>query len=131
VFDELEVLAPSGFATYEACVEVAGREDVQALDILVERAGGASEDWTASVRWLCRACSEGNPDTSAHDHSAESAWSPSRTLGIASERDEAGVHELLSRWMAGHDRGLFRRFVSPRRRTLVSLQRVVAGTLRA
>jgi hypothetical protein len=131
VFDELEVLAPSAFSTYEACIEVHQPDDVTALEKLVEAAGGSSEDWTANVRMLCRACSEGNPDSGAHDHSAEEVWKPSRTLGIASEQDEAGLHALLSRWMAGHDEGVFRRFVSPRRRRLVSLQRVVAGTLRA
>ena len=128
VFDELEVLAPSAFSTYAARIEVDGPEDVTALETLVEGAGGMSEDWTANVQLLCRACSEGSPDSRAHDHSAEAAWSPSRTLGIASEGDEARVHALLSRWMGGRDRGVFRRFVSPRRRALVSLQRVVVGT---
>lgn len=129
VFDELEVLAPSAFSTYEACIEVEEPGDVTALETLVEQTGGAGEDWTANVRMLCRACSEGNPDSAAHDHSTEPAWSPSRTIGIASERDEAGVQELLSRWVAGHDRGVLRRLVAPRRRAVVSLRRVVAGTL--
>ena len=107
------------------------RLSVQALETLFEQVGSVSEDWTGSVRWLCRACSEGNPDAGAHDHSVEAAWSSSRTIGIASERDEMGVRELLSRWLAGRDRSVFRRVVAPRRRTLVSLQRVVAGSPRA
>jgi tetratricopeptide repeat protein len=130
VFDELEVLAPSAFSTYEACVEVARPDDVAALQTLVEGAGGAIEDWTANVQLLCRACSEGNPDSLAHDHSVKAAWSPDRTIGIASEGDEAGVQELLSRWIDGHDRGVFGRFVGRRRRTVISLERVVAGALR-
>ena len=131
VFDELEVLAPSGFSTYEARIDVEGPDDVHALTTLVDGAGAVSEDWTANIRWLCRACSEGNPDAGAHDHSVEAAWSSNRTIGIASERDEMRVHELLSRWVAGRDRSVFRRVVAPRRRTLVSLQRVVAGSPRA
>jgi len=131
VFDELDVLAPSGFSTYEARIEVNGADDVRALESSFERTGVVSEDWTASVRSLCRACSEGNPDTGAHDHSVESAWNPMRTIGIASERDESGVKEILSSWVAGRDRSLFQRVVGPRRRRLVSFQRVLVGSSRA
>jgi hypothetical protein len=131
VFDELEVLAPSGFSTYEARIEADHPDDVNALSTLIDGTGAVSEDWTANIRWLCRACSEGNPDAGAHDHSVEAAWSSSRTIGIASERDETGVKELLSGWMAGRERNVFRRVVAPRRRKLLSLQRVVAGSPRA
>jgi hypothetical protein len=131
VFDELEVLAPSGFSTYEASVEVERPDDVAALESLVESAGGMSEDWTASVRNLCRACSEGNPDTGAHAHPFDERWKASRTIGLAVEQDEVALRTLLARWLAGPDRSFLRRLTRPCRRTLLSLRCVTAGAPRA
>jgi hypothetical protein len=131
VFDELAVLAPSAFSTYEARVEVERPEDVAGLESLVERAGGVSEDWTASVRSLCRACSEGNPDAGEHVHPFEDGWNPSRTIGLAMEQDEHDIQALLARWLGGRDRTILQRLTRPCKRTLVSLRKVTAGAARA
>ena len=131
VFDELTVLAPSGFSTYEASNEVTLSEDVSALQSLVDRAGGVAEDWTTSVRNLCRACSEGNPDAGVHAHPFDERSKAIRTIGLAMEQDEFEVQSLLSRWLAGRDRGVLQRLTGPRRRRLLSLQRVTEGAPRA
>ncbi len=130
VFDELIVLAPSAFSTYEACLEVERAEDVAALVSLVEQAGGAGEDWTASVRTLCKACSEGNPDAAAHAHSYDDRWKASRTVGLATKQDESELQTLLSRWVAGRDRTALQRLTSRSRRSLLSLRRVTSGAAR-
>jgi len=127
VFDELAVLAPSPFSTYEARVEVERPEDVAGLESLVERAGGVSEDWTASVRYLCQACSEGNPDAGEHVHPFEDGWNSSRTIGLAMEQDEREIQALLSRWVAGRDRTMVQRLLKPGGRTLLSIRKVTAG----
>jgi hypothetical protein len=131
VFDELVVLAPSAFSTYEACLEVERPEDVAALVSLVEGAGGAGEDWTASVRNLCRACSEGNPDAGAHAHPHDERWKASRTIGLAIKQDEGELQTLLSRWLAGRERTAIQRLTRRCRRTLLSLRRVTSGAARA
>ena len=131
VFNELAVLAPSAFSTYEVKVEAGRREELAALEKLLDGSGGTSEDWTASVRNLCQACSEGNPDAGAHAHPFEDGWSSTRTIGFASERDETAVRALVSTWVAGQDLPRLRRWTSPRTRRLLSLERVTAGAARA
>lgn len=131
VFNELAVLAPSAFSTYEVEVEAGRPEEVAALERVLDRSGGTSEDWTASVRSLCRACSEGNPDAGAHAHPFEDGWSITRRLGFASEQDEAAARALVSGWVDGRDRPLFRRWTRSRARALVSIRRVIAGATRS
>lgn len=90
VFDELELLAASPFTTFVAEVACAGPRAAAALvERLDEVEDTRAEDWTASVRTLCRACSEGRPHEH-HDHEAADAggWQPHRRLGIAAR--EAG-----------------------------------------
>jgi hypothetical protein len=93
-------------------------------------AGGAGEDWTASVRTLCRACSEENPDAGAHAHSYDDRWKASRTVGLATKQDESELQTLLSRWVAGRDRTALQRLASRSRRSLLSLRRVTSGAAR-
>jgi hypothetical protein len=61
VFNVLELFEASRFSTYEAAVEVESPEGLQELERLCEGAGIEIEDWTASLRNLCKACSEGRP----------------------------------------------------------------------
>src|SRR5262249_16755830 len=82
-------------------------------ETFVERSGGASEDWTASVRNLCRACSEGNPDARAHAHPFDERWKASRTIGLALELEQREVEPLVSRWLAGRDRSALHRLTCP------------------
>lgn len=103
VFDALELWQASPYATFEAWIET---PDPDSLDALVERAHrdhGQAEDWTGSVRHLCRACSLGDPDA-GHDHpplDADADGNGARWIGLAA-RDEAGARAMLDDWLHAH-----------------------------
>jgi len=71
VFDELELLQASAFGTYVARVAMPKAEEplAQKLAHIAAEQGGCAEDWSTSVRILCKACSEGRPHQ-AHDTEA-------------------------------------------------------------
>ncbi len=103
VFDALELIAPSDYATYEVAVEDATRDDIAALIQRLETADASAENWTDSMQVLCRACSEGRPfGEGRHDHGPDEvppaldARGPWR-LGIAS-REEATARRILDEW---------------------------------
>ena len=96
VFDELERWQPSAIPTLEVQVTLAGETDAQALADLFGQAGYAAQDWTTSVRVLCRQCSEGYPPQD-HEHPAPS-FAPERRFGLAAPPDAAA--RLLSEWAA-------------------------------
>ncbi|CAM5595863.1 hypothetical protein SCALM49S_06061 [Streptomyces californicus] len=101
-------------------LEAATEEDRDALEKLASDAGFAAEDWSSSVRLLCRACSESRMESDEgdgehldpHDHSepghpgplghrtagAGDLWVPERECGLAAP---AGlVRGLLDGWVA-------------------------------
>ncbi|NED86264.1 hypothetical protein G3I76_40025, partial [Streptomyces sp. SID11233] len=77
VFDEIELWAPSPVPTWVVLLDAATEDDRDALEKLASDAGYAAEDWTSSVRLLCRSCSESRMESDAgdgeradpHDHS--------------------------------------------------------------
>ncbi|MFC9327165.1 tetratricopeptide repeat protein [Kitasatospora sp. NPDC057015] len=121
VFDEIELWAPSPVPTFVVLLHAATAADRDALERLVADAGYAAEDWTSSVRLLCRACSESRMPaddgrTAHHDphddgdaahpghlsHLSQGAgglaWLVERECGIAAP---AGlVRGLLDRWVS-------------------------------
>ncbi|MFI5532771.1 tetratricopeptide repeat protein [Kitasatospora sp. NPDC051853] len=121
VFDEIELWAPSPVPTYVVLLHAETAADRDALERLVADAGYAAEDWTSSVRLLCRACSESrmpsddgrtvhhdphddgdaaHPGHLSHLSQAGSglAWLAERECGIAAPA--ALVRTLLDRWVA-------------------------------
>ena len=96
VFNVFQRTERSIFDTFE--VELSC-EDEDALESLLEahRPGiGLLEDWTASVRPLCRSCSLGLP----HEHDdAKPEWTPQRYLGVAAQSAQA-VRKLVTDWAA-------------------------------
>jgi hypothetical protein len=80
VFDELERWSPSEIATLQANVRCGSDGDAFALVDAFAEAHFAAEDWSTSVRPLCKECSEGK--ASSHDH-AFPAGGEERTFGIA------------------------------------------------
>lgn len=99
VFDALELIAPSDFATYEVSVEGATSEQIDALIRRFEAADASAENWTTSMQILCRACSEGRPYGEGHDHGPEEmpgTLGPWR-LGIAARGEEA-AHRVIAEW---------------------------------
>jgi hypothetical protein len=98
VFNVLELFEPSRFSTYEASVEVDGPEDIEALTQACDQAGIAFEHWTASIRNLCKACSEGRPHQ-GHDHemSESDAWERMRRVGFAAQGSDP-LTAVLKGW---------------------------------
>jgi len=103
VFDELQLLAPSDYETWVLEIE---HIDTDQADALVQHLADAdlpAEHWTASLRALCKACSEGRPDDdSGHDHGpAEGAVADTAVLGVAVRRGAQGrdkVQALVGRF---------------------------------
>lgn len=98
VFNALMLHAPSRLSTFVLKVEVATPEDVAALEAAMEAQGGCIEDWTTSVRMLCKACSEGLP----HDHhddegDRDDSWSTRRRLGVGIDTADA-LNTVLHAW---------------------------------
>jgi len=98
VFDALEVLERSGRVTVEAWVEAPGPEDVEALEALAEARGIALEDWTRTIRRICRQCSEGVPHETHAYVEDEAEWAPARHLGTAPAA-ASDVRRLLEDWV--------------------------------
>src|SRR3984893_3381946 len=98
VFNVLELFEPSRFSTFEASVEVDGPEDIEALDQACDQAGVAFEHWTASIRHLCRACSEGRPHE-GHDHELKEShsWERIHRVGFAAQ-GEGSLTAVLKGW---------------------------------
>lgn len=94
VFDALELLERSDRSTFDTWVDAACDEDMLDLQRIAESMELVIEDWTATLRPVCRRCSEGVP----HDvHDEPQPWEPARRVGIsARDRDEA--RRLLERW---------------------------------
>jgi hypothetical protein len=93
VFDELMRWEPSEVPTIEISVTAESLADIDDLVASIEGTGFAVEDWTRSVRMLCKRCSEGlvHEHTEAGLASGQEHW-----LGIA-----APVHAVersLERW---------------------------------
>lgn len=98
VLDCLGLLEPSPFSTCLAEVELA--DAVGQVEALVELASArelAAEDWSTSIRILCKACSEGRPHDE-HDHGAEVIEGPHRVAIAARSLEEA--RDLLVEWQA-------------------------------
>lgn len=101
VFNELQRLEPSDFATHVVFVGCDRSEDLQALLDITAPGIGYIEDWTASIRHYCLRCSYGTP----HNHDAPTVnddWTPDRNLGIAAQSRKS-VEKLLRDWEKGGD----------------------------
>jgi hypothetical protein len=80
VFDELVRWSPSEIPTLRADVRCASDADSHELSYAFEDAKFSAEDWSTSVRQLCKECSE--QELSMHDHSFPEG-SEERVFGIA------------------------------------------------
>lgn len=97
VFDELELWETSQIPTLRADVHGAKPSDFESLVDTFWDGGWAAEDWSASVRMLCKACSEGLP----HDHGEERVDpGRQRLFGFAAPLETA--QGLLNQWARWH-----------------------------
>jgi hypothetical protein len=95
VFDVFERWSPSEIATLIADTECNSDDDARALVDLFAEHHFAAEDWTTTVRSLCRACSTGRPEAHRHSPGREGH---ARSFGIACPLGLA--NDLLARWVA-------------------------------
>jgi tetratricopeptide (TPR) repeat protein len=101
VFNVIHLLEASRFGTYVAHVAMPPEhEHLVRLAEVAERLEGAAEDWSTSVRILCKACSEGR----AHkEHDTQAAPADGfHVLGVAA-RDREQAEAILSTWTEGVD----------------------------
>lgn len=101
VLDALALLETSPFNTYVARVKMPDEHNALAdLARIAAELGGSVEDWSISVRLLCRACSEGRPHK---DHDMEAAPPEGiHTIGVAA-LDRKHARKILQTWMSGLD----------------------------
>jgi hypothetical protein len=70
VFNAIQLLEASPHGTYVARIALPNTPELVArLAEIAARLGGSTEDWSTSVRMLCKACSEGRPHA-MHDAQA-------------------------------------------------------------
>jgi tetratricopeptide (TPR) repeat protein len=96
VFDELELLQPSQFGTWEVLLENCTRDHAELLVDFFQERDCAAEDWSGSIRTLCKTCSEGKVDAS-HQHEMTTEPAP-RRLGLAA-RDEDRLKSMMQEWI--------------------------------
>lgn len=82
VFNVLELFEPSDYSTVIASVKIGSDEDLERLKELFSETPHDFEDWTTTIRSICRQCSEGKPHDH-HDKELADEWISERTLGIA------------------------------------------------
>lgn len=102
VFNALERMEQSPFATFTVLLDAASEADVDALLDIRQPGLGYIEDWTGSFVVLCRRCSYGAPHVHAHDHDADGddTWRRERDIGIAAQ-SRAVVDAVLAIWLSG------------------------------
>lgn len=96
VFNVLDLFQPSAWSTYRVAVHAPTAETLRSLEEMAQAVNLGFEDWTTSLRNLCRACSEGTP----HEHTNEStAWTSHRQIGLSAiEREQ--IDNLLEAWIS-------------------------------
>jgi tetratricopeptide (TPR) repeat protein len=106
VFNVLELFEPSRLGTYEAVIEVGSAEGLKELESACKSLGIEIEDWTANIRNLCKACSEGRPHE-GHDQELKEpmAWSGSRRIGFAAVAADP-LYALLNSWSKSDGRSV-------------------------
>lgn len=92
VFDELALLETSGLPTFQAQVENASPDDLEALTQIVGPRGLGLDEWSG-IRVMCSECSHGSPDA---DHSHDPLRSDVLCLGLAGA--EHDLRDCLALW---------------------------------
>jgi tetratricopeptide (TPR) repeat protein len=82
VFNCLELLERSEYRTLDLEVEADSQQELDSGLAVLEEHGACVEDWTASIRMICRACSEGRPHDH-HDEDLEESWPAVHRWGVA------------------------------------------------
>lgn len=100
VFNVLQLFEPSRFSTYEADIVAQSPTDIEALERICDDSGTAMEDWSGSVRILCRACSEGRPHEHDDSNKKEEEWKAERRIALAAI-SEFEIQRIFDAWSDG------------------------------
>jgi tetratricopeptide (TPR) repeat protein len=101
VFNALQLLQASAFGTFVAKVRMPDRPDlIKQLADQAAEVEGSAEDWSTSVRIICKACSEGRPHEVHDDHAAPKDGV--HLIAIAA-RDHDHATEILHGWESSLD----------------------------
>ena len=79
-------------------VDLSRIEDIQALKELCAPTKNVMEDWSTSVRIICKQCSEGKPHEH-HDKDLENTPSMRRTIAIAT-KNYPEIDDILKSWVS-------------------------------
>jgi len=95
VFNVLELFESSELSTYVAEVRVSSDDDIAELEGLLDSAKIHNEDWTESVRVLCRQCSEGRAHEQ-HDHDLKKERHERHVFGLATKGESP--EDIFLKW---------------------------------
>ena len=95
VFDELQLLQPSEFGTFVITLDNVSDSEMESLMTLLGERDFVSEDWSKSLRMLCKACSEGRPFDEEHQHAPLQL--DDRRLAVAALSGDH-LHAILQQW---------------------------------
>lgn len=105
VFNQLQLWQASAYSTFEVWIETAEPDSLDALAERAHRDDAQVQDWTQSVRHLCRACSLGDAgDDAGHAHpplAADDGRPGARWIGLAAA-DESAARAMLDDWLHAH-----------------------------
>lgn len=97
VFDELEIVEKSNYKTYSIGVKVTVPDDITVLENMCYELQYGFENWTKSLRTICKKCSEGTPHQC---NEKENQQEPAEyNLAIATQ-NRGELDSILNEWNA-------------------------------
>jgi tetratricopeptide (TPR) repeat protein len=97
VFNELEILQKSDYKTFSVFIYSESQKDLDKLIELLNDYELPNENWTTTIKMLCKQCSEGTPHE-VHDKQLEEKTKEGEfQIGIASI-DSQSIKEVLDKW---------------------------------
>ena len=102
VFNSLAILTPSAFFTFSVHLNVQSKVDLEDFERECLAVECFNEDWSTSLRIVCRACSEGHPHAHEEDDQpAEKGNDGRHHFGLAADSLEAAQF-AVSAWLKSH-----------------------------
>ena len=101
VFDELEIWQASDYQSFELTVSVVTASQSEELKKMCEAQDMGFENWTNSLRHVCRQCSEGLPHKHHDEDLLKEKIEGEFHLAIAA-KEENTVNEILDVWQRKH-----------------------------
>jgi tetratricopeptide (TPR) repeat protein len=98
VFDELALFQASTYQTFSVAVAVAHPASLVTLEQLCDQKKIGFENWTDSLRTICKQCSEGKPHQHHDKELEKNKIQDSYQLGIAAQ-SESDLNQLLREWL--------------------------------